>query len=762
MRRFAPLHLGTLFALFFLASGARAGEGDPRLDPPAPEAGGAPVRETPADRQDPGLRKTPKKPKEDTAKRLERIRKALGKDGEKRDQAVEELLEIEDPRAVNVLVLALEKLSREARNPCFRRLCELGELGIGDKVPEKVQMQLQREIKIQKANAEPAFCTIGLDFLIPRKTKEALAIVSVLLTFPMEPGPLLDLLPKHGGEATAKFMAKLASDPSPDRPRVRAASVDRLGRWWSNPPLYGVKIPALLDALSFEKDRALRALQGITFPDFEQPGRWKRWWNDRKKLGGDLDILQKDFEEEFRRVHDRARRERRRAKNAALDAEAAGAVASWTAQWSAPEFRWACPLLHELLVDGRYQSRQRSIVTTLGRIADPSSLAPLHALRDTLSDSESRTKYLVRTVVDALGRAGASAKKKDRDATGEKLLSSLGSTHRGVIAATAKALGRLKYAEGEKPLLELVTSSARDGAACAAAEALGEIGATGSLDALLEVFGDIALLKTEPEVELTLSLLKAFRTLDTKSNDAVAHLIDALKAENERVCLETIRLVGSAWKILKAIDPLWLIFEDRKRTLSLREEVLKALAAYSPGLTADYLIEALAMEYGKEERFGKEFHALVRNHFGRPGTLLPEHQSSLLHVVANPRANPAGRVACLELLGKPGLWSHDRCVDPVASVLEADSPRALQEAARDALRTHPSRAALKRMVDGLPDSPGDPWTPRHDCISYVVDWYRIDLDRFFPVPDHGRNGKKWRRWLKRNWERVKVLDDLGK
>ncbi|MHC4779837.1 MAG: HEAT repeat domain-containing protein [Planctomycetota bacterium] len=740
------IHVLTFFLSVTLFVPSAAGvENRPFTDPPAPDSRPAARSGTKRDLQDP-----PQETEEERFRRLDRAIKVGS--GEEREAAVRELEPLETPRAVDTLVLAIQGLPNmnplptRLRLRCMTKLCALGEAGIGKDVPRKVRASIMEEMDSQKANSDPSICRTGLAFLLPRMEAKALDLTERFLSFPVDGELFLEMVLQHGSVRAIELLKKLAMKSPRDRPRLKRSAIEHLGRWGRGAPLYSIRVPVLLKALktSFHRE-ALSSLQSIAFPDFQARGLWQRWWTERKKESWDLEILRADFDDEFARAPD----------------EAAVTIARWVSDWDSPHFVWASPLLHDLLRDRRYEDVRTSLLETIGRIGDPGSLDALEAYRRTLNGSDPTTRGRLIAAIDALGRTGAGATSKRRDEAGSLLMAELENIHPSVKAAAATALGRLRHARAEKRLLELAASDKRELHARKAVEALGEMGATGALEDILILLDECSPSEVYKDSEMARSALIALEKLAIRNQVIEKHVIVAIQSPVESVCLDAIRLVGGDWMSTLAIDPIWGEFRDEKNTPPLREAALEALAAYPPALTSQNLIEVLGMNFDRKVRYGKEFHGVALRSLKRPGALLAEHGDDLAEVVADSKANEAGRIECIRFLCRKEIWTLELGVSTLAPLLGEGASQDLMEAARDALIEHPSRTAMGRMIDKLPETPAHRWELHHEWQLVIVQRYRYHLQGVMRAPDFDKHGKKWRAWFKANRYRLGVLDTLG-
>jgi len=721
------LALSAVCALFALP--AHAENGAPFLRPPNVEAR---PRDALPDTQDPAL--PDMAPEQGLEKRLKRLLELLRTgDAHARANAVAELETVDDHRASEALWAGVRRLSGPLKRRCASALALLASDFPRSRIGADIASYLDQARKCLRANTDPGVASHFLDYLFMRDRARALEHARAFLPMLGSPPGLFDLLLRHSGKDTLSALARFATERGRRKTGLRTGSVRALGRWGNGPPLMSVRVPALLSCLR-DPDTARDAensLRAVSFARPRSPGAWARWWKGRAGKD-DAEIAWADLSDALRASEEEL-------------PETLRNIEDWIGDWKDPRFRWAVPVLHRLLGDSRAKPLRSGIVSALSGVGDPSSLPELERLEATLDPT--REKSILVQIINGSARLAQNAGIDARTATAHRLMAHLDSIHPRVVQGACKAMGTLGFRPAEEKLVAILNRPGRGVTAAFGAEALGAMGAKSRLGEILDALaGALQGTRFEDGV-LARGAIKAVGALDVRSPEAVNLLLASIGAEDERTVLEASRVLGESWRHAEAEKPLARLFDDETLSHPVRLKALEILALYSPGLATETLIRATGLKLCRHLRTNYEFFRVARTRLSQPGSVLPEHRPQLLGVVSSETASTAGRALCLKLVGREEIWEEKTALEPVLTALDADVDVA--EAAMKVLTAHPTRRAMDRIIDALPDLWGNPPSIQNDWKVYLLRTYRELLPPELRPPDFGRNKKGWRRWFDR-------------
>lgn len=710
-----------------------------------------------------------KKAKADLLKELAKIQRDLiSKDAGVQAGAVNRLVVMDTPDRENpdtdvleeifkLLFLSINKLKGDLRLRCVQRLCEIGYTyrDIEDlDVSKKVGQILTKIEKEEKGNANINVCVCLFDFILKVQDDKAPVIISGFLKFLSQWKPVFELLRNHSRTETLQIVADLANDRNNQNNILRRDAVQYLGAWWDGPPLYNIRVPALLKALDspVTSGEALAALKQICFPDHSRSTEWKRWW---KRLEGkdDIEILREDFMDAYERERIRSKKE-----TAAMN------LSEWIREWGKPAFKWAVPVLVDPLLKYEERGLQERVISALGGIGDRKALKPLGDILTTLKGAKRSERVLMADLIKNMARIAASEPEAQRREAGTLLAGYLDSLFEGVVESAAEAMGLLNHTPSIPKLVSVMKTVTKMRAAMRAAESLGKMRARETLPDMLEMLRKS--LDNRNQTSLAYSIVKALRDMDVRSDDVVNNLIIAIGSKDDRVCQESMRILGKEWQRDEAVHPIKMIFEDDKKNLPLRKEALESIAAYPPDQAAATLYQVLRLPSPKDiansrrskklaEKVKAEriFHSIAAEYFNDDDHVLADHRGELIAISKDDEVNPAARGIAISLLGSDKVWNEEECLDHVVNRFE-DKESSVLRVVVDVLKAHPSKAAMEKMINRLPNvaPPRPAW--QHYQLLDVIRHFVFLSNQFNHAdpqqsPDYGFNGKSWKAWWKK-------------
>ncbi|GEM_PF-3206406 len=723
----------------------------------------------------PGGEKPGGTPDREVLKQLREVKKGLrSKSAVEQGKAVNALVGVDSDspqvlkELVTNLVLATNSLRGEDRRRCAAWLTALGRRHPDSGIPEKVKAVLRFIEQHERSNADIQVCLTLFDYLLEIGDGDVHKIIEGFLGLLKDYLKIFELLMKHSSEASLKIVTGIATDLKEKNLIKRRDAVTHLGAWWNGPPLYRIRIPALLKAMksAATSSDAIAALKKICLPDFSRPDRWLRWWKtiEKKPEWNDLDIIREDFREAF---------ERQRART--LRQEGASAIADWIRDWNNPSFQWAVPLLIDPLLTYDNEDIRNRVISVLGDIAASETLEPLGDILKECEGQDRAKRAMLADVIRNLAKiAEPLADAETREKTAKRLEPYLDSLFESVVGAAAEAMGRLKYKPSWEKLVEVMKSPAKTRAAMKAAEALGKMQAKESLDDMLKVFRKC--LEKNQNMTLALNIVRALKLMNVRSSEVVSHLIQATGSEFESVAIESIEVLGLDWKEPKAVQPIRMFFEDEERSLAARMQALEAIASYPPEHAASILFLAIRLpkqtviekyrkairrgnrrlqhKLSEEVKAGTQFHNIAVKYFQKPGHILPEHRGELIDVAKGQDNNITARALCTRWLGKKEIWKEDECLDHVLNLLEATEVPVV-DAAADVLKKNRSKNALEAIIKVLPaqSSGRNTWQnmQKADILNdYVFHSNKFNAEKPERSPNFGCNGRSWLNW----WNKV--------
>ncbi|MHC4780800.1 MAG: HEAT repeat domain-containing protein, partial [Planctomycetota bacterium] len=471
--------------LFFCFTGlVIAGEKTPE-NPKPKDDGGAAEGEDPPAKEDP----PPDKGNAELMKILKKIKNRLaGKDREAQFKAVEELIQFEcpaDPATVKeisvVLTLAVNKLRGSYRHKCAAKFTEIGrkcpDAGVADKVKAILRMMERSEGK----NADVNVCLVFFDYLLSLSDPDAEKIVGGFLGLLNDYQNVFHLLLKYSREGTIEIIANIANDTKNKNLIKRRHATTFLGFWGNGPPLYKIRVPALIKGMKspVTSAEAIKSLKRICLPDHQKPSRWDRWWKRNEKEGlDDIAIIREDLKDTYERVRGKQKK-----------GEGALAIAEWIREWNSERFKWALPILLNPLMKEAYSDKdlRMRVIAVLGGIGEEAALEDMSKLLKTTKGEKRNERALMGDIIRNMARIAGSAPDSVRQSTGAALAPYLDNLFEGVVEAAAEAMGLLKYKESQVKLIGVMSGGTKPRAALKAAEALGRMQAKKALEPMLNM-----------------------------------------------------------------------------------------------------------------------------------------------------------------------------------------------------------------------------------------------------------------------------------
>ncbi|MHC4599703.1 MAG: HEAT repeat domain-containing protein [Planctomycetota bacterium] len=747
-------------------------EGEKGQDPPAepkPDEG----------KMDPALAKLLKTVKDKIAK----------KSGQDQYKAVEELLKIKIPKTAEgikelsvVLTLAVNKLRGPLRHRCATMFTELGKKNPKAGVSDRIKAILRLMERSEGKNASIRVCLAFFDSLLEIKDADAEKIVSGYLELLNDYQSVFHLLLKHNRDTTIQIIGDIANNAKGQNLIKRRHATTFLGFWGQGPPLYKVRIPALLRAMKspVTSAEAIKAIRRIALPDHSKPSSWDRWWKRNEKEGlDDLEIIREDIRDAYERVRGKQKKD-----------DGAMAIAEWIRNWNNPGFKWAFPVLLNPLLKPAYNDKdlRARVISVLGGLGDLGALEPMGKILKASKGEKRPERALMSDIIRSMARIGENASDDVRKSTGALLAPYLDNLFEGVVEAAAEAMGLLQHLPSQDTLIKVMISDTKPRAALKCAEALGKMQAKKALEPMLNQLGKCLEDKKFTRTDLAYHIVKALRLMDVRSPEVVTHLIQAIGSGDERVALEAIAVLGVDWKEKEAVPPIRLFFEDEERNLAARIKALKAIAAYPPEHAAETMFIALRLPtasdtekwedarrrnlekarkmYGNKVKAGHNFHKIAVVYFAEEGHVLPSHRDELITIAGEKDNNKEGRALCVRWLGRKEVWEEERCVDHMILFLDAKDV-VVVEAARDVLKSHRTMKTLKALMKALPSGGTNRPTwqemQKLDVIrDFIFHSNQFNFEDPPKTPDFDYKGKEWLGWLKRVKNRFKFHEEVAK